>query len=110
MPRGSRAFGQPPSRLNSRIASIQGRSKAGGSHDSTLIQARKDMNRATMRRVVENEADELLARLSAAVEDAEEARTLAVIAHWSGSEREDALRLSLQQLKAATVVWPTDER
>jgi len=63
-----------------------------------------------MRRVVDNEADELLSRLNAAVEDVEEARVLTVIAHWSGSEREDALRLSLQQLKAAAVVWPADER
>jgi hypothetical protein len=53
---------------------------------------------------VENEADELLPRVHAAAEDAEQLKLLLAMARWSNSEKEDSLRLSLKKLEAAAAV------
>jgi hypothetical protein len=104
MHEGSRTINELPLRSSSKVATIQEPGDVKARRNLTLVRARKDLNRATARRIVDNEADELLTRLRAAVEDAEEAKALTAIASWSGSEREDALRLSLQQLKEAAVL------
>jgi hypothetical protein len=48
---------------------------------------------------VENETPELLTGLRAATERANEGQEILAMAKWSGSEYEDALRLSLKRLE-----------
>lgn len=69
--------------------------------DPGLIRSRQEHDRAMVQRIVENEGAELLPRLAEAARDAEQAQFLLSMALWSGSDHEDALRLSLRKLAAS---------
>ncbi len=89
------------------VASIQGRSDLAGARDPILARNRRDLNRATARRITENETAELLPRMEAAIEAAKEAKQLVALGEWAGIPRPDnSLRRALSDLAEALTGRP----
>lgn len=100
MPGSPTPVKQPPS-PSPEVQRVPGISDLTQSREAALARDRKKMNKDAARRIVDNEARDLLAEIRAATKSAKEGKEILAMATWSGSEREDALRLSLRELEAA---------
>lgn len=93
----------PPwqAKRHSEVPSIGSRADLRLSQDPALARHRKDLDRRTVRRIVDVEADELIPEAVTVARTIEQLKKLTAMAGWSGSEREDALRLTLRRLEEA---------
>lgn len=104
MPGGDAPIPQLQPNPRSQVTSIHEKADLRESRDPAFVHHRKDLDKATVRRIVENEAAELLPHIRKAIDEAEQLKQLVAMASWSSSEKEDSLRLSLKKLEAAATL------
>lgn len=89
---------EPPAQLHPQRRSPLSAIEDRRPEDATLAQCRREYDEATLRRIVNNEAAELLPKIHGVMKDVERLNSILAIAKLSGSSREDSIRLSLAKL------------